>query len=53
MDTYNSAELPNEGELGRAFAEAFQFKFFKEGKAGPVGCGKVTVRLLAKRVAPA
>src|ERR1700687_5788846 len=48
----NFIELPNEGELRRAFAEAFQFEFFKEKKAGPVGYGKVTVRLLAKRVAP-
>ncbi len=47
----NFIELPNEGELRRAFAEAFQFEFFKEKKAGPVGCGRVTVRLLAKRVA--
>jgi tellurite methyltransferase len=49
----NFVELPNEGELRRAFAEAFQFEFFKEKEAGPIGCGKVTVRLLAKRVAPA
>jgi SAM-dependent methyltransferase len=48
----NFVKLPNEGELRRAFAEAFQFEFFKEKKAGPVGCGKVTVRLLAKRVVP-
>lgn len=46
----NFIELPNEGELRRALAEAFKFEFFKEKKAGPVGCGKVTVRLLAKRV---
>jgi tellurite methyltransferase len=45
----NFIELPNEGEVRRAFAEAFQFEFFKEKKAGPLGCGKVTVRLLAKR----
>jgi tellurite methyltransferase len=49
----NFIELPNEGQLRRAFAEAFQFEFFKEKKAGPVGCGKVTVRLLAKRIVPA
>lgn len=48
----NFVELPNEGELKHAFAEAFQFEFFKEKKAGPVGCGKATVRLLARRVAP-
>jgi tellurite methyltransferase len=48
----NFVELPNEGELRRAFAKVFQFEFFKEKKAGPVGCGKVTVRLLARRVAP-
>jgi tellurite methyltransferase len=48
----NFIELPNEGELRRAFAKLFQFEFFKEKKAGPVGCGKVTVRLLARRVAP-
>lgn len=48
----NFIELPNEGELRRAFAEAFLFEFFKEKKAGPIGCGKVTVRLLARRVAP-
>lgn len=48
----NFIELPNKGELRRAFAEAFQFEFFKEKKAGPVGCGKVTVRLLAKRIVP-
>ena len=45
----NFIELPNEGELRHAFAGAFHFEFFKEKRAGPVGCGKVTVRLLAKR----
>jgi len=49
----NFLELPNEGELKSAFAEAFHLEFFKEKKAGPVGCGRVTVRLLAKRVASA
>jgi hypothetical protein len=41
----NFIELPNEGELRRAFADAFQFEFFKEKKpdlsvAGrlPSGC---------------
>jgi SAM-dependent methyltransferase len=48
----NFIELPNDGELRRAFAEPFQFEFFKGKEAGPIGCGKVTVRLLAKRVAP-
>jgi tellurite methyltransferase len=48
----NFIELPNEGELGHTFAEVFQFEFFEEKKAAPVGCGKVTVRLLARRVAP-
>ena len=48
----NFIELPSKGELRRAFAEAFQFEFFKEKKAGPVGCGKVTVRLFAKRIVP-
>jgi tellurite methyltransferase len=48
----NFVELPREGELRHAFEEAFQFEFLKEKKAGPVGCGKVTVRLLAKRLMP-
>jgi SAM-dependent methyltransferase len=45
----NFVELPNENELRNAIAEAFHFEFYKEKKAGPPGCGKVTVRLLAKR----
>jgi SAM-dependent methyltransferase len=45
----NFIELPNEGELRRALADAFRFEFFREKKAGPVGGGKVTVGLLAKR----
>jgi SAM-dependent methyltransferase len=45
----NFIELPNEGELKRALAGVFQFVFSKERTAGPIGCGKVTVRLLAKR----
>jgi SAM-dependent methyltransferase len=49
----NFIELPKEGELRRAFAKTFHFEFFKEKKVGPVGCGKVTVRLLAKRIVPA
>ena len=48
----NFIELPREGELRHAFEEAFQFEFYKEEKAGPVGCGKVTVRLVANRVKP-
>jgi SAM-dependent methyltransferase len=49
----NYIELPNEGELRSEFSEAFHFEFLQEKKAGPVGCGKVTVRLLAKRGAQA
>jgi SAM-dependent methyltransferase len=48
----NFIELPNKNELRLAFEDAFQLAFFTEKKAGPVGCGKVTVRLLARRVAP-
>ena len=47
----NFIELPYRSELRRALGKSFQFEFFKEKKAGPVGCEKVTVRLLAKRIA--
>jgi hypothetical protein len=42
-------DLPNEGELKRAFAETFHFEFFRERKAEPAGSGKVTVQLFGKR----
>jgi SAM-dependent methyltransferase len=47
----NFIELPNKSELKRALGKSFQFEFFREKEAGPVGFEKVTVRLLAKRIA--
>jgi SAM-dependent methyltransferase len=45
----NYLQLPKKGELKMALAKAFDFEFYKEGKAGPRGYDAVTVQLLAKR----
>src|ERR1700686_4454275 len=45
----NYLELPHAGRVKSVLQRAFDFEFYKEGKAGPPGVDAVTVKLLAKR----
>jgi SAM-dependent methyltransferase len=45
----NYLELPKAGELRSAFERAFDFEFYRERRAGPVGFDAVTVKVLAKK----
>ena len=45
----NYLELPAEGRVRSVLQKAFDFEFYREGKAGPPGVDAVTVKLLAKR----
>lgn len=45
----NYLELPRQNQLSRTLKGAFRFEFYREKKAGPASCEKVTVRLFAWR----
>jgi SAM-dependent methyltransferase len=45
----NYRELPKAGNLRQELAENFDFEQYRERAVGPVGCGAVTVRVLARR----
>lgn len=46
----NFTALPNVGEIQNLLAGRFDFLHLKECHAGPKGSGKVTVRMLARRI---
>lgn len=46
----NFTQLPKAGEIQTLLTDAFEFLHLKENHAGPAGSGKVTVRMLARKV---
>lgn len=46
----NFTQLPKAGEIQTILSDAFQFLHLQESHAGPAGSGKVTVRMLARRL---
>jgi SAM-dependent methyltransferase len=46
----NFMELPKAGEIRNLLADTFEFLHLKESHAGPTNSGKVTVRMLARRI---
>ncbi len=45
----NYLELPKAGELKAAFAQHFDFLYYKERKAGPLGVDAAVVQMVARR----
>jgi SAM-dependent methyltransferase len=46
----NYMQLPKAGEIRNLLADTFEFLYLKESRAGPTNSGKVTVRMLARRI---
>jgi SAM-dependent methyltransferase len=46
----NFMQLPEAGEVRNLLADTFEFLFLKESHAGPTNSGKVTVRMLARKI---
>jgi SAM-dependent methyltransferase len=46
----NFMQLPKAGEVRNLLADTFEFLHLKESHAGPTNSGKVTVRMLARRI---
>jgi SAM-dependent methyltransferase len=46
----NFTQLPKAGEIQNLLADTFEFLHLKESHAGPTNSGKVTVRMLARRI---
>jgi SAM-dependent methyltransferase len=46
----NFLQLPKAGEIQNLLADTFEFLHLKESHAGPINSGKVTVRMLARRI---
>jgi SAM-dependent methyltransferase len=46
----NFMQLPKAGEIRNLLADTFEFLHLKESHAGPTNSGKVTVRMLARRI---
>jgi SAM-dependent methyltransferase len=46
----NFVQLPKAGEIRNLLADTFEFLLLKESHAGPTNSGKVTVRMLARKI---
>lgn len=46
----NFMQLPKAGEIRNLLADTFEFLHLEESHAGPTNSGKVTVRMLARRI---
>jgi SAM-dependent methyltransferase len=46
----NFVQLPKAGEIQNILADTFEFLYLKESHAGPTDSGKVTIRMLARRI---
>lgn len=46
----NFMQLPKAGEIQGLLADSFEFLYLKERHAGPTNSGKVTVRMLGRRI---